>query len=135
MAVMREPGRPAWFDVQPPTFEGAPLFPELHNRRKTDQPAGQAAPMKAHEFLDQAGAALKDRAASRDRGEERSMARCVAAFNEQTGHQLSETDGWIFMVMLKIARHYSGDKFNPDDFIDGAAYMGLGGECEARKAA
>jgi hypothetical protein len=44
MAVIRDTNRPSWFDVQPPTFEGAPIFPELHNRRKTDQPAEQAAP-------------------------------------------------------------------------------------------
>lgn len=117
-----------------PTFEHAPAFPSLHNRRKTDQPAEQTAadiPMKAHEFLDQACVALKDRAASRDRDEERSMARCVAAFNAHTGHQLSETDGWVFMVMLKIARHYSGEQTNLDDFVDGAAYMGLAGESAA----
>ena len=82
----------------------------------------------ADDTLRAALAALADRAAQRDTpGGERSMARAVAAFNALTGHRLTETQGWRFMEILKIAR---GESF--DDFIDGAAYAALAGEAAAR---
>jgi hypothetical protein len=49
------------------------------------------------------------------------------AFNALTGHELSERDGWLFMVMLKAARATAGGH-NPDDYEDGAAYFALAGE-------
>ena len=61
--------------------------------------------MKAPDFLRRAAQHIEDRAAARDKPEgERSMGRCVAAFNAITGHALTERDGWLFMVALKMAR-------------------------------
>ncbi len=75
---------------------------------------------------------LEDRAASRDsEAGERSMARTVAIFNAASGHRLSEREGWLFMVALKIARSQGGGH-NPDDYEDLAAYAALFGECAGR---
>ena len=71
---------------------------------------------------------MKDRASQRDAEDgERSMKRCVEAFNALEGTNLTETQGWKFMVMLKMARSVSGD-FTADDYEDMAAYAGLAGE-------
>ena len=82
--------------------------------------------MKPEQVLRTAADTIEARAALRDRGQERSMARTVKAFNALTGHELSETDGWVFMVMLKLGREQSGH--DPDNFVDGTAFMALAGE-------
>ena len=82
----------------------------------------------AHEFLEKGVGHMKDRASQRDAEDgERSMKRCVEAFNALEGTNLTETQGWKFMVMLKMARSVSGD-FTADDYEDMAAYAGLAGE-------
>ena len=82
----------------------------------------------AHEFLEKGVGHMKDRASQRDSEDgERSMKRCVEAFNALEGTNLTETQGWKFMVMLKMARSVSGD-FTADDYEDMAAYAGLAGE-------
>ncbi|AUR87810.1 hypothetical protein NVP1104O_60 [Vibrio phage 1.104.O._10N.286.49.A12] len=82
----------------------------------------------AHEFLEKGVGHMKDRASQRDAEDgERSMKRCVEAFNALEGTDLTETQGWKFMVMLKMARSVSGD-FTTDDYEDMAAYAGLAGE-------
>lgn len=86
----------------------------------------------AHSFLEKGVQHMKDRAAQRDSAEgERSMAACVNAFNAMFGKDLTETQGWQFMVLLKMAR--SRNKFNPDDYEDGAAYTGLAGEAHSHE--
>src|SRR5690625_4784057 len=89
--------------------------------------------MGAHGILSAAAEAIDDRAAERDVEQERSMARTVQAFNALTGHELTETDGWLFMVVLKAARATAG-AFQADDWIDMAGYVGLAGECAAKGA-
>ena len=82
----------------------------------------------AHEFLEKGVGHMKDRASQRDSEDgERSMKRCVEAFNALECTNLTETQGWKFMVMLKMARSVSGD-FTADDYEDMAAYAGLAGE-------
>lgn len=87
----------------------------------------------ADQILDSAAAALRDRAACRDIAGERSMARCIKAFNALTGQDLSEFQGWLFMGVLKYARATAG---NPqlDDLIDAAGYSALAGESIFHKA-
>ncbi|MBN8260968.1 MAG: hypothetical protein J0L59_01430 [Xanthomonadales bacterium] len=85
-------------------------------------------------ILQDARQAILDRAATRDLDAERSMARAVTAFNAITGLQLTETQGWLFMVQLKAARATAG-ALNVDDYVDGAGYFGLAGECAAREQA
>lgn len=86
----------------------------------------------AHGILQNAAAEMLDRAASRDTPKgERSMGRCVKAFNAMFGTELTETQGWQFMELLKMARSVGGE-FRLDDFTDGVAYAALAGECESR---
>ena len=68
---------------------------------------------------------------------ERSMAATVAAFNALEGTNLTETQGWRFMQTLKLARAAASErnqKFNPDDYVDGAAYAGLAHEAAEHAA-
>ncbi|ULQ45937.1 DUF6378 domain-containing protein [Flagellatimonas centrodinii] len=82
----------------------------------------------APQILTAAADAIADRAASRDVAAERSMARTVKTFAALTGHNINEREGWVFMAVLKLARAQAG-ALNPDDYVDGAAYIGLAGEC------
>jgi hypothetical protein len=82
--------------------------------------------MTAAKILRTSADTIEARGRLRDSGQERSMARTVAAFNAVTGQRLTETEGWIFMAVLKLARESSGH--DPDNFVDGAAYMALAGE-------
>lgn len=83
----------------------------------------------APQILANAASHLERCAAERDSADgERSMARAVEAFNALTSHQLSERDGWMFMVTLKAARACSTPEGKPDDYEDLAAYGALAGE-------
>lgn len=92
-------------------------------------------PVKAWEFVEKAAEEMKRRKAvydpDKDSDGERSMGRTVAMFNALADHELTEEQGWMFMVCLKMVRSQSG-KYQADDYVDGAAYVGLAGEC-ARK--
>lgn len=75
-----------------------------------------------------------ERGKSRDSADgERSMKRTVDMFNACFGTSLTETQGWQFMVCLKMARSVHGE-FNIDDFIDGTSYFALAGESAAKEA-
>lgn len=85
--------------------------------------------MKASEFLEKGVKHMRDRAEQRDASDgERSMKRCVEAFNALEGVSITEAQGWRFMVLLKYARSVNG-VFTADDYEDMAAYAGLAGEC------
>lgn len=60
------------------------------------------------------------------------MGRCVEAFNKMFGTNLTETQGWQFMVLLKMARS-AGGKNRLDDFLDGASYFSLAGEAALKE--
>jgi hypothetical protein len=86
-------------------------------------------------ILVDAADAISHRAAQRDQPDgERSMGRCVQAFNALFGTTLTETQGWQFMALLKIARS-TGGALHMDDHTDHAAYAALAGECAARQLA
>lgn len=71
---------------------------------------------------------MEDRAAQYDTpGGERSMDRTVKMFNMLTGHNLSETEGWKFMTLLKLVRSATGP-FKKDDYEDLVAYGALAAE-------
>ena len=70
---------------------------------------------------------MGDRAASRDTPKERSMKATVDAFNALYGTNLTETQGWGFMVLLKLVRANQGS-YRSDDHIDAVAYAALQGE-------
>ena len=84
--------------------------------------------MKANQILEQAVSEMNDRAATYDKPEgERSMGKTVQAFSAITGVEMTEEQGWLFMVCLKMVRTQQGG-YREDSFIDGAAYFGLAGE-------
>ena len=84
--------------------------------------------MNANEILTRAAGHLADRAKTYDKPEgERSMKATVEAFKAVTGHELTETQGWLFMALLKAVRSQQG-AFKLDSFEDGAAYFALAGE-------
>ena len=59
------------------------------------------------------------------------MARAVTAYNALTGAQLSETDGWVFMCVLKLSRAAAG-RPHLDDYTDLAGYAALAAEGVAK---
>lgn len=91
--------------------------------------------MKATEVLAAAAATLEQRGAERDLPDgERSMARAVEAFNELTQLDLSERDGWVLLLCLKLSRGYGG-KPCADDWLDAVGYAALTAESAAKQAA
>lgn len=106
-------------------MQSSPIFP---------RPKPVPATTHASGILRDAAQAIDDRAALRDCPQgERSMARCVAAFNALTGHALTEVQGWHFMELLKLARATAGGH-HLDDHTDRAAYAALAGEAAERGA-
>ena len=85
----------------------------------------------AVETLRRAADLIEQRGKQRDSDTgERSMARTVAAFNAIYSTNLTETQGWHFMELLKMARSSQG-AYVADDFDDKVAYAALAAECEA----
>lgn len=88
---------------------------------------------KAPDFLKEAQEQMEDRAVQRDTPEgERSMESTIKAFNALTGHSLTESEGWEFMVLLKLVRGRQGS-FRADDYVDAAAYSSLLGESKQKE--
>lgn len=89
--------------------------------------------IQAGEVLKAAAGHIGDRAVTYDKPEgERSMGRTVAMFNAFTGHNLSESEGWRFMVFLKQVRSTQGN-FKVDNHEDAAAYEALAAEALQRE--
>lgn len=80
----------------------------------------------AAELLGRAARHLHDRANTYDKPEgERSMGRTVAAFNAITGRDVTESEGWLFMAVLKQARLFARSDYHSDSAEDGIAYLAL----------
>lgn len=98
----------------------------------SDDEGDNRSPHPAPAFLEAGAQHMRDRAEQRDTpGGERSMAKAVNAFNTMYGFDLSEEEGWQFMVLLKMSRASSG-AYVQDDYEDQAAYSGLAGEAASR---
>lgn len=79
-------------------------------------------------ILNEINETINQRGKERDLDEgERSMTKAVNAFNDLFGNAVTdrgymeETEGWLFMLLLKLARHSSGN-YNRDDLFDACAY-------------
>lgn len=106
----------------------APIFPiyipEEEETLIKEGPASEP----AIGFLDEAANAMKARAALRDTPQgERTAGKIAKVFNAITGHDLTEEDAWLFLLVLKIVRSRSG-KYSRDDYVDMSAYSALLGE-------
>ena len=70
-----------------------------------------------------------DRAKTYDSPEgERSMGKCVEAFNAITGRDLTESEGWLLLQTLKDVRQWSNKGYHQDSAEDGIAYSALKAE-------
>jgi len=136
--------------MSPITSEGTKLVPggEIPTVHVDPRWLEQVSRKKhAYLFLETAAKEMRDRATQRDvslgapnstlgngtgQPGERSMASTVKAFNALTGHNLTESEGWEFMVLLKLVRGRQGD-FRMDDYVDAAAYSALLGECASQE--
>jgi len=79
-------------------------------------------------ILNDVRATIVGRGEERDQPEgERTIPRCVTAFNSITDHKLSNEDGWLFMQILKMCRSMQGS-YNYDDYRDGVGYATLRAE-------
>jgi len=91
--------------------------------------------MKAHEFLGKAQALMLERGKQYDKPEgERSMARTVQAFNAITGQDLTESEGWMLMAVLKQVRLFTRPGFHADSAEDAVAYVSLLAEAKQSEA-
>lgn len=109
-----------------------------HPIARTPAPAQAPQPYPV-QMLHSAAATILQRGQERDtstdgQAQERSMAATVAAFNAIEGTALTERQGWAFMQVLKLTRAANtarNGRYNPDDYLDGAAYAALGAEAAA----
>jgi len=99
----------------------------------TNRAMQQAAPVTPQSVLRTAQEMIDERGKRRDSGQERSMERIVRVFEALTDHKMTEVEGWLFMVVLKLCRERTGPDL--DNWIDGAAYMGLAAEAVERAKA
>ena len=95
----------------------------------------------AANLLGRGAAILNERAREYDRkdgpgGEpgERSAAAAVRAFNAITGRDLSESEGWLFLSVLKLVRLQTAPGPHDDSATDAAVYAALMGESKGRAA-
>lgn len=98
----------------------------------TAQAATELPDVKAPELLGRAAMHTHDRASTYDSpGGERSMGKAVAAFNAVTGRDLSESEGWLLLALLKQARLFTRSAYHADSAEDAIAYMALLAEARA----
>ena len=88
----------------------------------------------ATEYLRQATVIQENRAKEYDTpGGERSMASIVGAFNVLFDKNLTETEGWQFMVLLKMRRQHSAPTHHEDSALDEVSYSALAAESSSRE--
>lgn len=87
----------------------------------------------AGDFLRRAATIMDSRGAQYDKPDgERSMGKCVAAFNIITGHALTEAEGWLLLQVLKDVRQWQTTTYHADSAEDAVAYSALKAEALAR---
>ena len=85
--------------------------------------------MKATDFLEKGAEILGTRGKDYDtEGGERSMGKTVNAFNEITGQNLTEAEGWLLMQILKDVRQWSNPTYHADSAEDCVNYAALKAE-------
>ena len=90
-------------------------------------------PHTAQDFLTRAGELMDQRGQTYDQPTgERSMGRTVVAFNAITQRDLSESEGWLLLQLLKDARQWSTAKYHADSAEDCVAVAALKAEALAK---
>lgn len=84
----------------------------------------------AHLIAEAACQHMRDRAAQYDQPQgERSMGRAVTAFNSITGRDLTESEGWLLLQVLKDVRQWQNpSQYHQDSAEDCIAYAALKAE-------
>lgn len=91
--------------------------------------------MNATDILSKAAQHMAERSATYDKPEgERSMGRAVEAFNAITGRDLSESEGWLLLQVLKSVRLFTRPGYHADSAEDGVAYAALVAEAKSVEA-
>ena len=81
---------------------------------------------EATKFLSEAAKTMKERGKTYDKSnKERSMKSTVDAFNAITGNKMTESEGWLLLVLLKQVRQFSKEEYHEDSALDGVAYSAL----------
>lgn len=112
--------------AQPGEFIEADVAPSVTYADTVPEPL-------AAELLGRAARHMHDRAATYDKPEgERSMARAIPAFNAITGRDLSESEGWLLMTLLKAVRGFTREQYHADSFEDLIAYGALMAEAKSQ---
>lgn len=116
------------YEVPPFTLE---VIEEINPAAPAYPPEYPQPPVQAAELLGRAARHMHDRASTYDApGGERSMGKAVTAFNAITGHTLSESEGWLFLQVLKDVRLFTRTGYHADSAEDCIAYAAL--KAEAR---
>lgn len=85
--------------------------------------------IKAQHFLKKAQDLMEERGKTYDSPSgERSMGKAIIAFNTITGHNLTESDGWLLQQVLKDVRQWSKSEYHQDSAEDCIAYAALKAE-------
>lgn len=85
----------------------------------------------APELLGRAAAHMHERASTYDETDgERSMGKAVTAFNAITGHNLTESEGWLLLQVLKDVRLFTRPAYHADSAEDCIAYAALKAEAK-----
>lgn len=102
---------------------------------KVDVTSETPKPTKAVELLETSAATLircGKKYDSTGNNSERVMDRIVDMFNAATGHELTEAQGNIFMVCLKVVRSETSTYHDDDHYIDGVNYFAMAGEASSK---
>lgn len=87
--------------------------------------------MKAPELLQNGANIMAERGKQYDKPEgERSMGKCVAAFNIITDKTLTEAEGWLLLQLLKDVRLWQRPGYHQDSAEDCIAYAALKAEAK-----
>ena len=106
--------------------------PAVEQNAETHPP--QDPGVTAPQLLEKAASHMRDRAATYDSPEgERSMAKTVAAFNAITGRDLTETEGWLLLQVLKDVRLFQRPGYHADSAEDGIPYSALKAESKSKE--
>lgn len=96
---------------------------------------GSCATPTATNYLRRAANIMDERGKQYDKpGGERSMGKCVAAFNIITGRELTEAEGWLLLQILKDVRQWQRPGFHLDSAEDCIAYAALKAEAKQKEA-
>lgn len=88
--------------------------------------------VKAPDLLKKASNIMEERGKQYDSPEgERSMGKCIAAFNAITGHSLTEPEGWLLLQVLKDVRLFQKKGYHQDSAEDCIAYAALKAEAKS----